>query len=438
MTPALSVLNKLTFHDSMPNINAKIKAQTEAVENALRALPPLPRRNIQHVVRDRLQRFSNGVQRLLEGGAASNGFLSAWSQLSIDFRDAIQTMRPMFSYHHPSDMELPEVIEIDDDTDTESVILNPTTPQNRNKRPGDPFDTPNPAKAQKVTHTSRDSSTTRAPKQEGSHAGSPTPQRRQPQLQQMKPPPRQTVFDPYLGLGKSFMTIGEVRTIIAKHKRPGLPDHVDDAAKGDICLTSVNPWNLPLEALANQTFKMLREAVLSMLNDCLGDYKQTELYRASKRHILEFLEMHAIDQRERLDAFYKVETYKLFTINNSAFELYKAQELKLLQDARRKRRVQCYVRKQAQLARKVYSDTSRAAAEKAVTDAQLGPDPFESEIQLAAYVRGYYKTAGLRFADNLCQNIQGNLFQKIHSEILGLLEGCLNLNEGDGKFLSSQ
>jgi hypothetical protein len=235
------------------------------------------------------------------------------------------------------------------------------------------------------------------------------------------------------------MTIGKVRSVIAKHKRPGLPDHVDDAAKEDVCLSSINPWNLPLETLADQTFEMLRDAILEKLNLCLGDYKQTELFRASERHIIKFLDMHAAEQRKNLDAFYKVETYKLFTINNPAFQTYKAEELQILQNARRKRRVQCYVKKQAQMARKIHTDASRALAEKAVTDAQLGADPFENEIQLAAYVRGYYKTAGLRFADNLCQNIQGNLFRKIHAEILGLLEGCLNLNEGDSRcFLSHE
>lgn len=143
--------------------------------------------------------------------------------------------------------------------------------------------------------------------------------------------------------------------------------------------------------------------------------------------------MHAAEQRTTLDALYRLEAYKLFTINNSAFEIYKAEELKILQDARRKRRVTCYLATHARLNNKsLPADTSRLVA--GVTDAQLGPDPFENEIQLAAYVRGYYKTAGFRFADNVCQTIQGNLFRKVHVEILGLLEGCLNLNEGDGTY----
>jgi hypothetical protein len=55
-----------------------------------------------------------------------------------------------------------------------------------------------------------------------------------------------------------------------------------------------------------------------------------------------------------------------------------------------------------------------------------------TQIDTAAWVRGYYRVAGHRFADNVLQNILGGLFKKIKAEIPGLLEGLLGLNEGDG------
>ena len=78
------------------------------------------------------------------------------------------------------------------------------------------------------------------------------------------------------------------------------------------------------------------------------------------------------------------------------------------------------------------------AAKAAFNDPQvLGRDPFQNEIELAAYVRGYYKTASLRFADNICQTIQGNIFAKVQKEVRQqLLENRLGLNEGDGKLRS--
>jgi hypothetical protein len=428
----------------MDNIDEKVKSHMKEVDDALSALPELPKRNVQHVVRARLQQFSNGVQRLLEGGT-SNGFLSSWSRLSIDFRDAIQSMRPMFVIHHPSDKDLPEreYVDLVDDSDDE-----PQTPLPSRKRSNQSIEIPQ-AQRQKVIPTSgipfnRDPATPRfnpaqhpmagSAKQERTRSSSPGSNISQRHhIKPMKRAARKTVFDRYLEVGRNFASLDEIRKVINEHEKPGIPDHIDDSAKEELCLLSVTPWNRPLDTLSDHTFKMLRDAVLEKLNSCLGDYKQTELYRASKRHILEFLQMLKVEQRQTLEALYDLESYKMFTINNPVFEKYKAEELKTLQDARRKRRVGCFVDNEARRKNKSLTDTTRATVEKAVTDEQLGPDPFNNEVQLAAYVRGYYKTAGLRFTDNVCQNIQGNMFKKVGDQILGLLENLLTLNEGDGK-----
>jgi hypothetical protein len=229
------------------------------------------------------------------------------------------------------------------------------------------------------------------------------------------------------------MTIAEVQGVIWKHRRPGHPGIVTDAAREEICLTSIWPWDGPLRTLADTTFSLLRSAILRVMERTLGSYKSTDLFRISKRKILEFLAQHQAEQLQALDAFYELERYKLFTLNEAAFLEYQAEELKILQDVRRERRVRCYVQKQAQLAKKSLTEASRLQMERAVTDDRLGPDPFRLEIETAAYVRGYYKIAGLRFSENLCQGILGNLFRRVHKEIPFLLENYLELNTGDSK-----
>ena len=82
------------------------------------------------------------------------------------------------------------------------------------------------------------------------------------------------------------------------------------------------------------------------------------------------------------------------------------------------------------------SDKEKLKLEKDITDSALGPDPFSLEIETAAYVRGYYRTAGHRFADNVCQTIVGNLFRGIQEQIALHLEDQLGLNHGDGNTYS--
>jgi hypothetical protein len=52
------------------------------------------------------------------------------------------------------------------------------------------------------------------------------------------------------------MTISEVRTTIGKHRHPGHPGIVTDAAREEICITSLWPWNEPLGTLSGATYNM--------------------------------------------------------------------------------------------------------------------------------------------------------------------------------------
>lgn len=405
----------------MPNIDAKIKAQANEVEDALNALPELPGVNVQHVVRSHLQEFSGGVRKLFEGGP---GLLSSWSQLSNDFRDTIQAMKPEFDYTDPSDMDMPESFVPDPDPEVEFLQ---EVPRSGSKRPPPQgMETPQQKKSKTFQDSPIQMNGMRAPKQErNSDRGSPSPVLRR----------TQSPFDIFLGAGKGFMSIAQIRQVIQEYQLPGHPDHVDDNAKEDICMRSVQPWNGPLESFTQHTFRMLKAAILSILDKTLGHYKQTQLYRASRQYIIDFLAQHEVEQRQKLQDIYKLETYKMFTINNSVFMTYKGQEFSKLGSERRKWLAHCYVEKQAKMANKILTGKARADEESKVTNEQLklGRDPFRNEIELAGYVRGYYKIAGFRFAENVCHNIQGNIFRDVHKGITRLLEHSFELDDGDGK-----
>lgn len=411
----------------MPSIDEKIKAQAQLVDTQLSQLPELPNDNVQHVVRQCLHEFSNGVRRILEGGPASNDFLSDWTQLSLDFSETIQLMKPMFVITDPSDSTLPEVISLDDDSDDSSSKMSSPRPQMAKR----PIENPSTPQAKRQSLDPRSGSSAAPNFLRPKHDDDSPMRSRRPNNGK-----KSTLFDQYHSAGKNFLTIAEVRAVISKHRRPGHPGIVTDAAREQICLLSVSPWNGPLETLSDATFQMLKSAIMKVIDGTIGHYRQTDLYRLSKRRILDFLGKHYADQRRSLDALYELERYKLFTLNEPAFLRYQEEELKILQAKRRNKRVHCYVQKQAHLSKKPLSDAARLQQEKSVTDDELGPDPFKLEIETAAYVRGYYRTAGYRFADCLCQSILGNLLRTIQKEIPSLLENYFQLNTGDGKLLS--
>jgi hypothetical protein len=77
-------------------------------------------------------------------------------------------------------------------------------------------------------------------------------------------------------------------------------------------------------------------------------------------------------------------------------------------------------------------EMNKRAAE--IKDEQLGPDPFKLELEVAAYVRGYYMTAALRFVDSVCLSVHGKLFRSISQSIFYYLETQLGIAGSlDGK-----
>jgi hypothetical protein len=121
-----------------------------------------------------------------------------------------------------------------------------------------------------------------------------------------------------------------------------------------------------------------------------------------------------------------------------AWENYREEEGAILRRARKAVRARAYVNKEITMRRRPpFRDEN--AWKKAIADVkedQLGKDPFETEIGVAAYVRGYYKTAALRFIDSVCLSIHGKLFRNARKEIFYFLEQQLGLDTGNGEFFA--
>ena len=374
-----------------------------------------------------LDRGSSHSTHAFSYSHSEKNFLSSWSELSVDFADAIQKMKPMFTIVDPSDTAMPEVINLDSDDDS-STISSLTNSTRKHAAPLG-FSTP-PSKLLRTANgavATPGSSQVRPKDEEGTPTGAGRP------LARRKPGVKKTVFDEYAHAGKHFMRISDVREIISRHRRPGHPDNVPDAAREEICVLTTSLWRQPMDKLRDVTFVTLRRAVDRELEVTLRKYRQTDLYRESKRHAHEFLDRYQEEERESLEKIYDLESYKLFTLNNEVFLRYKAEELEILRAARRKHRVRCHVKKRAHLNKKTLNEKDRETQEKTITDEQLGLDPFSLEIDTAAYVRGYYKTAANRFSDNVCLNILGTLFRKVQANIPQMLESALGLNIGDGE-----
>jgi hypothetical protein len=213
-------------------------------------------------------------------------------------------------------------------------------------------------------------------------------------------------FEKHTHLGKGFVDLAGIRTFIADHVRPGLPGLVNVQTYNEVCRLSVHPWNLPLEVFIDHTLSMLRVQLDAILRKNLGMYERTELFRAAQQHLYEFIDEHADEQRQSLKELYKLETYKSFTVNRASISEHEARELQNLKAARKNVRAKAFVERQIKMGQKkklpaemTFEERKKEIAKRAaeIKEEQLPKDPFQLELRVAAYVRGYYTTAAFRF-----------------------------------------
>ncbi|KAL2069544.1 hypothetical protein VTL71DRAFT_14223 [Oculimacula yallundae] len=403
---------------SLPNITENINLQIREVDRGLANLPDAPKDKVQHVVRQALNAFSNQVRQFMDPGSLSL-FHSDWNKLCGQFLKTLDVMRPGCNCKAG---EI-EVIDIDSDDDTSSQYS-----------------------TLKRTIDNADSRASASPNKRAKSAAGESPQTMQstrgvklePFARMFRPVPYPAMmknlkrsefgpfFEAYLGAGAGAMSLLDLRTAIADNACAGRPTETNFNVKQEIALKAIGKWNDPLATFMNTAFSKVRRDVLSTLESCLSKYTQTSLFAESKAIIEKFLDAKEDEQMSHTLRYFSVEKSRLFTICLAEFERHKAEALELLTKNRQKHRINGYLA----------SHTGKfKEGEKARADAEahLGPDTFAEELRTAAYIRGYYNTARIRFTDSICADINTNYYVGISEEIQYLLENKLKLDEGDSE-----
>lgn len=415
-----------------------ISDQTREVDEQLALLPEVPNDKVQHIVRRELHEFSNRVQNLVTSSSTSaNSFHSEWKRLCQQFLKATEAMRPGCNCRAKSDKDT-GVIVLDNESDDDMSMA--SSPLNRKRGHVGDQHVDKRLKANNTRHraplSSREPSISLFAAQQVKQEDrtprkltSATP-RRSPYFRSLNPEEFGPFYQGYLDAGSGALSIMDIRASIEAHAVTGIPGYVNPQVKVDYALAAVSAWEDPLKTFVNHTFQALRRSVFSILETVLQKYIHTELYRSSKKLIEEFLEEEEKGQRKITREFFETERLSLFTINEESFNQYQNEALEALTAQRRKIRLECYVEKQIQGGAKINDEEK---FKNAVTDQQLGPDKYIKELEVAAYIRGYYTTVRIRFTDTVCANMNARYFQAIKRGIVDYLENALRLNEGDSK-----
>jgi len=408
---------------SIPKIEETVSNRRQEIDAELASLPELPTDNISQAVLQELARFTQQIQALMDGTNPS--LHSAWSTLNGHLYEALASnLYPTFIVRDPSDRAVaaiqmdidgPEVIDLDSES--------PKTDRGR-------FETPPRAPTFRPKKENQEQlASPQAPKRHVNGA-------EKVRTEALTANPFTTnIFESY----RMKITIGDIRQTLVKYSKPGAPGHVDFRAKDELCMTSVKVWEHPVEKYLDMVVAMVRDHSLGILDQVLCKWRQTQLYKQGFELLKAFFDRFENDMRTAGAQILSLELYKFFTINRKAFDRYQAAEFSKISEARRRRRANVLAEQQMQglnirgdeRARRTALDARIKAIMK---DNVLGEDPFKTEIEVAALVRGYYLAAADRFCDQICLTIHGRLFTQVQKDIFHYLEKELGLHQGNSKY----
>ncbi|ESZ93332.1 hypothetical protein SBOR_6285 [Sclerotinia borealis F-4128] len=441
----LSCLLAQSINKSLPDIKIRIARRKNIIVEELKGLPELPNHNVQLHVSRLLHNFSQGVKKVMgsEGNRSDTTFHGEWTKISRLFHQLILHNKPNITVSDASDVLKVQVINLDvDDTDdrfepvpgrsVEHVPIPRLVADSNRKRTHEQIATDETAFASGVNQTPFTPSKFKSETPNSPH----TPR---PMAQSHGNPFRNTIFECHAHYGKRFASIGDIRRKIENHTYMGLPDMVNTPVYQHFCEKAVSDWQSPTHILLKGVISLLRSEIENIVEKILGPYQQTGLYRESIAIIQKWIDEELFKtQRDALDELYMLETYSPFTMDQEGIQKRKEIEKLDLQEKRRKVRAIRFVEKE------IYCGSKRMKAKPAekeaylqekkklvdqVTVEQLGKDAFQNEIDVAAYIRGYYVVAANRYIDYVCISINNRLFRYIKENIEDFLENQLGTND---------
>lgn len=406
---------------SLPAVKGKLQERLYDVVHKLQRLPELPP-NPELEIRKGLLEFTSLARTCLEG----QEFLDAWKAKELDFCNAILDMKPKYIVKPP----VSTVIDLDSDCAGYG-----STP-NQSKRPSiadhylDVQATPSkrrifgtPSSAVK----GEDFPTSSPRGMRASVAPITTPSG-------LRPP----------GFPPRSRSLEQLRAIIESKRKPGVPNSVPDGVYEFLCREAVQPWGLPVNTLLRETTRLVNAELHKALGNAFSLLKKRSVFREAKSYLDDFLKAHRVSLAARLGYAHNLERRRMYTRNESFFTVNQESELRDLTRHRHFYRWAAVTGQQPapgsgeRQRPKLWKDMTeeerqQEQARMAKEAPKLGRDPYQQELLVAAYARGYYLTAASRFIDYVSLHILSGMFPAIAESIQHHLDQKLGLMDQAGK-----
>ena len=402
------------FAKSLPEVKSKVETRRAEIEARLKELPELPH-NPELEVRQGLGKFTELVKVALN----TQGFTNAWKENQDAFTGAILRIKPIYRV-------LPPIITVINLTDDDSVGPDSPGPQAqssapRPKRRAEGVDSQTPSKRRPGnTHgVKAEDSTPSFAFSTLPVGGDVTPVLAPRELR----PNGQLPSRPLM----------EVRALINAHRQHGIPDDVPVGVKSFLCLEAIRHWDKPLAKFVNDSMDLIQLEVNRCLGTAFTALRQRAVFKESSAHVRTFLNYHREAIKSQVTNLHHLESYQLYSINTDIFKKNLEDERRLL--ARHRHHYRWAQRTGTEPDVSSLKDWATLTQEERGQEelkmqkeaAKLGKDDMELELELCAWVRGYYLTSAMRFIENVSLHFNSGLFPKIQKTVNNHIDEKLGL-----------
>lgn len=399
------------FSRSLPTIKSKVKYLLDKTNRQLANLPELPS-NVELEIQTCLNSFADSARVRIDD------FAARINSLPTSFRDCILEIKPKFTLKDRSDID-PVVLSDDDEPDTPAASL--ATPSKRRHT----AQQSTPSKRTRTDHVANGASDVVKPEDTGSiNVGTPPPGHPGHQMGLVYP------FTQFSDIGRGFRTLRQVKEEIQAKMKAGMPSIIPPDVYNDLAMEAIRPWNQPTNVYLQEVIRLLHVELETALNKSLENLKKRFIYPEARRHLKSCLDFHWKETRKALQELYADETERVMTYNTEAFDQCLKSERAVLTRFRHHMRMIG-----AGYAQKGLVPWEGLTEEKQVQDLKkreleqnkLKPDEFEREVEVVAYVRGYYKLAALRYSDAVTQRIVCRMIPAIRRQLRNYLDEQLGV-----------
>jgi hypothetical protein len=223
----------------------------------------------------------------------------------------------------------------------------------------------------------------------------------------------------------------DIRNLIRRAAIPGQPGLVSASVYEPLYTEAAKTWAPYLDTFVNNTFALLQAEIFAILDTAFVHLKNRAVYKESLEHMRAFVETQKAELRAQLQRMYNLEAKRLFTKDEEALKRNQAVERGILVRHRNHFRIAAHNGEEICSVPKVEDMTDEERKQEETKMARelknLGPDPFEPELNVAAYIRGYYLTAANRFVDYVSLHVMSGLLPQVASVIETYLHEKLGL-----------